>query len=159
RSTSRRASPMAGSWLWGTRHGVGLQSAQITYCGIPAISCWLLLKPSQPTSYRGMGFSKPRNTLKFLDLDLPTPPNGHGIVEFDYTTGHEGELKVFPTPDQLWQRLCSVVKIEDEETAKKLLTPTNAAIGNGQRYYQEIAINRVIQAILQGDKRVLLTMA
>src|SRR5262249_42246015 len=68
-------------------------------------------------------------------------------------------MESFPTPDDLWQRLRSAEKIEDEETAIKLLTPANAAIGKGQRYYQEIAINRVIQAILQGDKRVLLTMA
>ena len=71
----------------------------------------------------------------------------------------EQELKAFPTPGELWQRLRSAGKIEDEETANKLLTPANAAIGKGQRYYQEIAINRVIQAILQGDKRILLTMA
>ncbi|MGH7796519.1 MAG: EcoAI/FtnUII family type I restriction enzme subunit R, partial [Candidatus Binatia bacterium] len=49
--------------------------------------------------------------------------------------------------------------IEDEEAAKRLLTPANAAIGKGQRYYQEIAINRVIQSVLQGKKRILITMA
>ncbi len=94
-----------------------------------------------------------------LGLRFAYSTNGHGIIEFDYTTGHERELKAFPTPDELWKRLRSAGKIEDQETANKLLTPANAAIGKGQRYYQEIAINRVIQAILQGDKRVLLTMA
>ena len=107
----------------------------------------------------GDGLQQAKEYAEVLGLRFAYSTNGHGIIEFDYTTGHERELKAFPTPDELWQRLRSAGKIEDEETANKLLTPANAAIGKGQRYYQEIAINRVIQAILQGDKRVLLTMA
>ena len=49
--------------------------------------------------------------------------------------------------------------LTDEETADKLLTPSNTVVGKGQRYYQEIAINRVLKALLQGKKRILLTMA
>ena len=62
-------------------------------------------------------------------------------------------------PADLWQRFRANEKIADEETASRLLTPANAAIGKGQRYYQEIAINRVVQAVLQGKERILLTMA
>jgi type I restriction enzyme, R subunit len=107
----------------------------------------------------GDGLQQAKEYAEVLGLRFAYSTNGHGIIEFDYTTGRERELKAFPTPDELWQRLRSAAKIEDEETANKLLTPANAAIGKGQRYYQEIAINRVIQAILQGDKRILLTMA
>ena len=107
----------------------------------------------------GDGLQQAKEYAEVLGLRFAYSTNGHGIIEFDYTTGRERELEAFPTPDELWQRLRSAGKIEDEETANKLLTPANAAIGKGQRYYQEIAINRVIQAILQGDKRVLLTMA
>jgi type I restriction enzyme, R subunit len=107
----------------------------------------------------GDGLQQAKEYAEVLGLRFAYSTNGHGIIEFDYTSGREQELKTFPTPDELWQRLRSAGKIEDEETANKLLTPANAAIGKGQRYYQEIAINRVIQAILQGDKRVLLTMA
>ena len=107
----------------------------------------------------GDGLQQAKEYAEVLGLRFAYSTNGHGIIEFDYTTGREQELKAFPTPDELWQRLRSAGKIEDEETANKLLTPANAAIGKGQRYYQEIAINRVIQAILQGDTRVLLTMA
>jgi type I restriction enzyme R subunit len=107
----------------------------------------------------GDGLQQAKEYAEVLGLRFAYSTNGHGIIEFDYTTGREQELKAFPTPDELWQRLRSAEKIEDQETATKILTPANAAIGKGQRYYQEIAINRVIQAILQGDKRVLLTMA
>ncbi len=85
--------------------------------------------------------------------------NGHGIVEFDFIMGQERHVDSFPKPAELWQRFRASEKIEDDETASKLLTPGNAAIGKGQRYYQEIAINRVVQAVLQGKKRILLTMA
>jgi len=107
----------------------------------------------------GDGLQQAKNYAEILGLKFAYSTNGHGIIEFDYTSGQERRLESFPTPDDLWQRLRSAEKITDEETAIKLLTPANAAIGKGQRYYQEIAINRVIQAILQGDKRVLLTMA
>src|SRR5919106_504734 len=107
----------------------------------------------------GDGLQQAKEYAEVLGLRFAYSTNGHGIVEFDYATGQERELEAFPTPDELWQRLRSAEKIEDEQTANKLLTPANATIGKGQRYYQEIAINRVIQAILQGDKRVLLTMA
>jgi len=107
----------------------------------------------------GDGLQQAKEYAGVLGLKFAYSTNGHAIIEFDYTTGHERELKAFPTPDELWQRLRSAEKLADEETATKLLTPANPTIGKGQRYYQEIAINRVIQAILQGDKRVLLTMA
>src|SRR6266513_1909875 len=73
--------------------------------------------------------------------------------------GQEQHLEPFPKPIELWQRFRASENIADDETASKVLTPANAAIGKGQRYYQEIAINRVVQAVLQGKKRILLTMA
>jgi len=85
--------------------------------------------------------------------------NGHGIFEFDFTTGQERHVDSFPKPAELWQRYRASQNLADDKTASKLLTPANAAIGKGQRYYQEIAINRAVQAVLQGKKRILLTMA
>lgn len=107
----------------------------------------------------GDGLQQAKDYAEILGLRFACSTNGHGIVEFDYTSGQERELDSFPKPDELWQRLRVAEKITDEEIAAKLLTPANAAVGKGQRYYQEIAINRVMQAILQGNKRVLLTMA
>jgi type I restriction enzyme R subunit len=46
-----------------------------------------------------------------------------------------------------------------EVIQKTLLTPSYIQAGKTPRYYQEIAINRTIQAIFQGKRRVLLTMA
>ncbi len=107
----------------------------------------------------GDGLQQAKDYAEILGLRFAYSTNGHGIVEFDYTSGQERELDSFPTPDDLWQRFRVADKITDEEIAAKLLTPANATVDKGRRYYQEIAINRVMQAILQGDKRVLLTMA
>ena len=41
----------------------------------------------------------------------------------------------------------------------RLLTPYYHLSGKSPRYYQEIAINLAVQCILQGRKRVLLTLA
>ncbi|HEX9788461.1 MAG TPA: DEAD/DEAH box helicase family protein, partial [Candidatus Binatia bacterium] len=107
----------------------------------------------------GDGLQQAKDYAAVLGLKFAYSTNGHGIVEFDFTTGEERRLDAFPKPGDLWQRFLSSEKIEDEEAAGRLLTPSNAAIGKGQRYYQEIAINRVVQSVLQGKKRILLTMA
>ncbi len=107
----------------------------------------------------GDGLQQAKNYAEGLGLKFAYSTNGHGIVEFDFTTGKERELESFPGPAELWQRFRAAERIADDETAGKILTPANAAVGKGQRYYQEIAINRALQAILQGRKRVLLTMA
>ena len=107
----------------------------------------------------GDGLQQAKDYAAILGLKFAYSTNGHGIVEFDFTTGKERPVDVFPKPAELWQRFRANEKIEDEEAASRLLTPANAAIGKGQRYYQEIAINRVVQAVLQGKKRILLTMA
>ena len=107
----------------------------------------------------GDGLRQAKDYAEVLGLKFAYSTNGHGILEFDYTTGRERELESFPAPAELWRRFREAAGIADDETAEKILMPANAAIGKGQRYYQEIAINRVMQVILQGRKRVLLTMA
>ncbi len=66
----------------------------------------------------GDGLQQAKEYAEVLELRFAYSTNGHGIIEFDYTTGRERELKAFPTPDELWQRLRSAGKIEDEETAE-----------------------------------------
>ena len=104
------------------------------------------------------GLQQAKDYAAILGVKFAYATNGHGIVEFDYITGQERDVYSFPTPAELWQRFRAAENMTDE-TANQLLTPANAAIGKGQRYYQEIAINRAVQAILQGKKRILLTMA
>lgn len=106
----------------------------------------------------GTGMQQAKDYAEILGLKFAYATNGEGIVEFDYLTGLERELDSFPTPEELWTRLRGGQGL-DEETAERLLRPSHHLSGKSPRYYQEIAINRVVQAVLQGQRRILLTMA
>jgi type I restriction enzyme R subunit len=106
----------------------------------------------------GTGLQQAKDYAEILGLKFAYATNGKGIVEFDYLTGLERELDSFPTPEELWSRLRDGQEL-DEETAERLLTPSHHLSGKSPRYYQEIAINRVVQAVLQEQRRILLTMA
>lgn len=104
------------------------------------------------------GLQQSKDYAEILDLKFAYATNGHDILEFDFLTGRETSLAEFPTPAQLWHRLRSGGKLPDP-VADALLTPANLTTGKEPRYYQRIAIDRALGAILQGRKRVLLTMA
>lgn len=107
----------------------------------------------------GDGLQQAKDYAEILGLKFAYATNGHGIVEFDYLTGLERELHSFPTPDELWHRLRSGEGLADDTIANRLLTPSYHLSDKSPRYYQEIAINRTVQHILLGKRRVLLTMA
>src|SRR5213075_2773702 len=49
--------------------------------------------------------------------------------------------------------------LKDDSAVEQLLTPISFTLRQGERYYQEIAINRAVEAIVTGKRRLLLTMA
>jgi type I restriction enzyme, R subunit len=100
-------------------------------------------------------------------LDIPSvySSNGDGFYEHDRTLSHgqleqELPLNAFPSPRELWQRY---------KTYKGITTPDEEEIasqdyyfdtsGRTPRYYQQIAINRAVEAIAKGQDRGLLVMA
>ena len=105
------------------------------------------------------GLQQAKDYAEVLGLKFAYSTNGHGIVEFDFLTGQERNLEAFPTPKELWARHRAGEKLSDDTVADRLLTPYNHLSGKSPRYYQEIAINRSVQSILQGKRRILLTMA
>jgi type I restriction enzyme R subunit len=106
----------------------------------------------------GTGLQQAKDYAEILGLPFAYATNGEGIVEFDYLTGLERELDAFPGPEELWGRLRARQGL-GEEAAEQLLTPSHHLSGKIPRYYQEIAINRVVEAVLRGQRRILLTMA
>ncbi len=113
-------------------------------------------KPTYATP--GDGLQQARDYAEILGLKFAYATNGQGIVEFDFTTGIERPIDTFPTPVELWARLKRNESLDDA-AAERLLTPAYHLSGKSPRYYQEIAINRAVQAVAQGRQRVLLTMA
>lgn len=106
----------------------------------------------------GDGLQQAKEYAEILGLKFAYSTNGKGIVEHDFITGKDTDLENYPTPDDLWMRFSQSEGIKPE-FAERFLTPCNTLTGKTPRYYQEIAINRAIKAILQGKKRVLLTLA
>ena len=106
----------------------------------------------------GAGLQQAKDYAETLGLKFAYSTNGHGVIEFDYLTGKESELEDFPSPKALLARLQTTEGITDN-AAGHLFTPSHYTRGKTLRYYQEIAVNRAVQAILQGKPRILLTMA
>jgi len=108
---------------------------------------------------QGLGYAE------ILDIPSVYSSNGDGFFEHDRTRT-EGQiekelpLEQFPTPDELWQRYKKykgIVTQEQERVSSQAYFFDGS--GRSPRYYQQIAINRSVEAIAKGQNRILLTMA
>ncbi len=106
----------------------------------------------------GDGLQQAKDYAQILGLKFAYATNGHSIVEHDFLTGKDSDLDVFPSANGLWDRLRAAERISDQ-IAERVLAPYYPLPKKHPRYYQEISINRAVQAILQGKRRVLLTLA
>jgi len=104
------------------------------------------------------GVQQAREYAEILGLKFAYATNGHRIIEIDYTTGTEREVDRYATPDELFARLSAATHLP-QDAAAQVLEPFNLTSGKVPRYYQQIAIDRVIEAILLGQKRILATLA
>ena len=100
-----------------------------------------------------------------LDIPVVFSSNGDGFYMHDKTIidgqiEKELTLDDFPTPEALWKIYKKYKKI-DSATEEKIATQDYFFDRNGKtpRYYQQIAINRTVEAIAKGQKRILLVMA
>ena len=108
---------------------------------------------------QGLGYAE--------SLDIPSvySSNGDGFYEHDRTCS-DGQIErrlsldEFPSPQTLWQRYKKYKGIETEQQ-EKIAAQEYFFDGSGRkpRYYQQIAINRTVEAIAKGQNRILLTMA
>ena len=105
------------------------------------------------------GLQQAKEYATMLSLPFAYATNGTAIIEFDFITGHEAHLAEFPTPEDLWARYRQGQQLNDPAAADRFLTPFNITTGKIPHYYQRIAIDLIIQAILAGRRRLLGTMA
>jgi type I restriction enzyme R subunit len=83
--------------------------------------------------------------------------NGQGIYAIDMETGAEGEIAAYPTPEELW---AATFAKENAWRDRFAAIPHPDKSGSWTiRFYQETAVNRVLEAIIAGDSRILLTLA
>lgn len=111
------------------------------------------------------GIQQALDYAKILDIPCVFSSNGDGFVFHDRTATDgniETELDIdsFPTPEELWQKYKQYKGIETPE-AEKVVAQDYYFDGSGRspRYYQQIAVNRTVEAIAKGQDRILLVMA
>ena len=102
---------------------------------------------------------------EILDVPSAFSSNGDGFAAHNKAPA-DGEaietelsLTAFPSPQQLWQRYKTYRGIADAEEPLVLEPYHDDGKGKEPRYYQTEAINRVIEKVAQGEKRLLLVMA
>jgi type I restriction enzyme, R subunit len=104
-----------------------------------------------------LGVSQAKNYAEKLKIRFTYATNGQGIYGVDMEKGTEGELTSYPTPDELWNKTFAKQNAWRDRFAT---VPFEDKGGYFQgRYYQDIAIERVLEAISQGRQRILLTLA
>ncbi len=110
------------------------------------------------------GVRQAKDYAQRLQCRLAYATNGHEIYQIDRVTGEEKLVERYLSPDELWALTFS----EQDKTApdyKKVWRERFSAIafetkGDWQpRYYQENAINNTLDAIAQGEQKILLTLA
>ena len=112
----------------------------------------------------GAGMPQALEYAEILDIPFAYSSNGDAFLEHDRTaTGgtvtREIPLDQFPTPDELWARYRKAKGYTAEQETVAMQDYFDDGSGRVPHYYQTIAINRTVDAIASGQKRILLVMA
>ena len=111
------------------------------------------------------GLEQVKRYAELLDAPFAYSTNGARILELDSFTGRLEEIPEFPSPEQLWARYRRGRGLTDPAQAALASAPLDATLRNWDgtpkepRYYQRVAINRTVQAIAHGKRRILLVLA
>lgn len=107
------------------------------------------------------GMQQAKAYAQMMDLPFAYSSNGDGFVEYDFLTGIECELSLdaFPTPAELIARFKEEGHLTEEQV-RVIEQPFYVSEGTfAPRYYQRVAVDRTLDAIARGQKRLLLVMA
>jgi type I restriction enzyme, R subunit len=103
------------------------------------------------------GVGQAKKYAQKLETRFAYSTNGIGIYQIDTLTGAEAHISQYPTPDELWDATFSK---KNEWRDRFAAIPFEDRSGTWEaRYYQHNAIKHVLDAIVQGKTRILLTMA
>ena len=103
------------------------------------------------------GVGQAKDYAERLNIRYTYSTNGERIYGIDMQEGIEGEINSYPSPDELWEMTYPT----EQTTLDRLFdVPINTKSGTWfPRYYQENSINKTMEAIADGQKRILLTLA
>ncbi len=103
------------------------------------------------------GAGQAKSYAKKLEIRHTYTSNGQGIYGIDMGSGVECEVTQYPSPEELWNLTFADQNAWHDHFSS---VPFEDRGGYFQgRYYQDIAIERVLEAIASGNQRILLTLA
>ncbi len=146
-----------------TARGKGKRADYILYYK-PNIPIAIIEAKDNTHSVRS-GIQQALDYARILDIPCVFSSNGDGFLFHDRSREDEGieqelTLENFPTPAQLWEiyKKYKGITTTEEET---VVSQEYYFDGSGRRprYYQQIAVNRTVEAIAKGQNRLLLVMA
>ncbi len=112
----------------------------------------------------GDGMQQALGYAEMLQVPFVFSSNGDGFlfhnkIATDGIMERELSLEEFPTAEELWQSWSTHRGITGQQ--ERLITQDYYSDGSNKspRYYQFLAINKTVEAIAQGQKRILLVMA
>jgi len=111
------------------------------------------------------GMQQAKEYCEMMDVPFAFSSNGFGFHEYDFLTGKERSFSMdeFPTKEELYQRYLTESN-DGKGLSEDELRVINQPYCTGQeiyppRYYQRNAVNRTVDAVARGQKRILLVMA
>lgn len=107
------------------------------------------------------GLQQAKEYCLMMDVKFAYSSNGDGFEEYDFLTGVERTLTLdaFPSEKELMERYVKESSMTEDEL-KALTQPYYVSANTyAPRYYQQVAVDRTMDAIARGQKRILLVMA
>ena len=103
------------------------------------------------------GVGQAKNYAEKLAVRFTYSTNGQGFYGIDMESAKEGEITQFPTPEDLWKR--TFAKQNDWRDRFTAIPFEDKGGSHPSRYYQDTAVERVMEAIAANQQRILLTLA
>ncbi len=103
------------------------------------------------------GVGQAKNYADKLAIRFTYATNGQGLYGIDMETGTEGDVLHYPSPDELWN--LTFAKQNAWHDRFSAVPFEDKGGSHPSRYYQDIAVERVMQAMTEDRSRILLTLA
>ena len=103
------------------------------------------------------GVAQAKHYAEKLSVRTAYASNGQSIYAVDMQSGIEAEIEAYPTPDELWNLTFAEANVWRDRFAAIPFEDKGGS--HPSRYYQDIAVERVLEAVSRDQKRILLTLA
>jgi len=102
------------------------------------------------------GLQQVINYAQKLKIEYVYSTNGHKIYEHSMLEGKGAFINAFPSPNELFERKYGKVETKEEQV---MTTPFHFEGTMKPRFYQQIAVQKSIEAMVNQQDRILLTLA